>query len=124
MSIETHVLDDQDVLGKWACNKELEVSALVVSERLYDAIENGRLPERANALAALPQIALPGDGPDQLFRCQHQEISSIQTVHLQQCEARETDCHGMAWPFLELWPCAIGVDSLDVKRSWQHRDPL
>ncbi|CAK9108680.1 unnamed protein product [Durusdinium trenchii] len=62
MSIETHVLDDQDVLGKWACNKELEVSALVVSERLYDAIENGRLPERANALAALPQIALPGDG--------------------------------------------------------------
>ena len=27
MSIETHVLDDQDVLGKWACNKELEVSA-------------------------------------------------------------------------------------------------
>jgi len=63
LSVEMRVVEDDEIVASLCeSGKPLEVSALVVSEKLYDAIENGRLVERAAALAALPQIALPGDG--------------------------------------------------------------
>eukprot|EP00435_Cladocopium_sp_Y103_P062480 s719_g24.t1 len=63
ISIEMRVVEDDEIVASLCeSGRELEVSALVVSEKLYDAIENGRLVERAAALTALPQIAQPGDG--------------------------------------------------------------
>lgn len=63
ISVEMRVVEDDEIVASLCeSGRELEVSALVVSEKLYDAIENGRLVERAAALTALPQIAQPGDG--------------------------------------------------------------
>ncbi|CAL1135417.1 unnamed protein product [Cladocopium goreaui] len=63
ISVEMRVVEDDEIVASLCeSGRELEVSALVVSEKLYDAIKNGRLVERAAALTALPQIAQPGDG--------------------------------------------------------------
>eukprot|EP00434_Breviolum_minutum_P010214 symbB.v1.2.009012.t1/scaffold564.1/size186654/6 len=96
LSVEMRVVEDDEIVASLCeSGKPLEVSALVVSEKLYDAIENGRLVERAAALAALPQIALPGDGralADRLLDAVVFFLGGMLHIRVRQDRGHENSC--------------------------------
>ncbi|CAJ1350563.1 unnamed protein product, partial [Effrenium voratum] len=62
LSLGTRVLSDEELIGHCLEGNAVNLSAVVHSEHIYEAIDHGGLLERAKALAALPHVAQPGDG--------------------------------------------------------------
>eukprot|EP00439_Symbiodinium_sp_Y106_P078820 s24_g17.t1 len=62
LSLDSHLLEDLETLGSRSSEKTIfDLAAVYLPERLYEALDHGKLLEKRDALVALPSIAAPGD---------------------------------------------------------------
>ncbi|CAE7300666.1 unnamed protein product [Symbiodinium sp. CCMP2456] len=62
LSLDSHLLEDLETLGGQSCERAtFDLAAVYLPERLYEALDHGKLLDKRAALVALPSIAGPDD---------------------------------------------------------------